>query len=178
MTDNYIKFLKSYRYKKILNYNERNLEIDHNFIQFIFPLNIKSKYSIDCPIINIQELIHHNEYEFAREKMILSLDLMLKHWGLRRRKIKKLINLNSEEKNDENEEEKVEYIEEIVLQDSSRLRLFQGHNAQRVSRVLQSLIFHKHERLAYQLLTLLESHIENTIWRERYEEAIKLMNEI
>ena len=83
MTQRYYNFLKSSRFGEIMRYSPLQLENDHNFIQWIFPTTTPSRFSHNAPVIDIAELRSHPDFEEAREKMSESLNLMLRHWGLK-----------------------------------------------------------------------------------------------
>ena len=83
MTQRYYDFLKSSRFGEIMRYSPLQLENDHNFIQWIFPTTTPSRFSHNAPVIDIEELRSHPDFEEARKKMSESLNLMLRHWGLK-----------------------------------------------------------------------------------------------
>lgn len=154
-TNNYYFFLESYKYKEILQYSEGELEIGHDFIQWIFPTTTQSAYNSDAPCINIRELRNHEQFPDAQEKMKQSLKLMKSHWGL---------------KDDGS-----------VI--TPKVFLLNGHNGLRFSRVLQSLVYHDMESEARSLLAQVlkvpedlvkpETQGGRTLWEVRLEQAIK-----
>lgn len=152
-TQRYYEFLRSKRYDRIMRYTSNQLEEDHAFIQWLFPTTTPSRFNNTAPVIDIIELKSHPDFQSAREKIINSLYLIMKHWGI-----------------DENFE----------VFDFNRFKLLNGHNGLRLSRVLQSLIYHDLKELAEKLLATVLMH-ENklllnfigdiTIWELRFEEA-------
>ena len=65
----------------ILNYDNKKLEDKHKYIQYLFPLPIKSKYNPDAPVINqifINEAINNME---IRKNIIKSFLRMLNFYG-------------------------------------------------------------------------------------------------
>ncbi len=87
-TQTYIDFMSSSRrnahgktFQQILNYSEEEMEFDHEYIQWLFPLPEPSPYNPLAPVINVAELqvlltdqIKHN-LELAANKM-------LDFWGI------------------------------------------------------------------------------------------------
>lgn len=152
-TNDYLNFLKSDNYNNILKYDSFLLEDDHNFIQWIFPTTMLSTVNNQAPIINIKELRNSPEYTDARNKMKLSLKLITKHWGI-----------------------SDEYF------DINKFQRLDGHNGLRLSRVLQSLIYHGLNEDSLELLTTVTDNIEYlnntkmvgdlTLWKIRYDEAL------
>lgn len=76
-TNDYINFLASQRYEDIMNYNDHQLESDHNFIQWIFPTTTKSAFTHNAPIIDIKELRTYHV-----EQIVRSLNKMTDYWGI------------------------------------------------------------------------------------------------
>eukprot|EP01031_Cornospumella_fuschlensis_P025091 gene25091-30305_t len=82
----YIQFLQGTRptghgryFQEILAYNDRQLEADHQFIQWIFPLPDPSPVNPNAPLIEIKSL---SANAVAHEKMCLSYQKMCQFWGL------------------------------------------------------------------------------------------------
>lgn len=157
MTTEYYDFLKSHRYDEIMSYNEKELEDCHAFIQWIFPTTTPSAFNSEAPVINIVELRASSDYNDAREKIIDSLELILKHWG-------------------------IEYEDEgLYIYDQTKFKLLNGHNGLRFSRVLQSLVYHEYTDLAQAILEFVLDNVSllkpkrqdgKTIWEIRLQEAI------
>lgn len=150
----YYNFLDSELFERIMSYNEHELEDDHSFIQWIFPTIRRSIYNRDAPIIDISELRSHHKYEDARLKMLRSLEMMKVHWGI----------MGNE------------------IFDFEKFQCLDGHNGLRLSRVLQSLIYHELVTEAYELLRLVCSNLKylhphyergTLIWERRFNEAIE-----
>lgn len=126
-TKEYIKFLNGecqtnngVNFEEILYYNDIELEEDHGYIQWIFPLDEKSSCAIEIPIIDLKELTQEIANDNSITKKIkLSYELMMNHWGLNNRR--NLIKIN----------------------------LLNGHDALRLSRMLQSLVYHGLKDLAF-----------------------------
>lgn len=140
-TDDYIDFLNNKRptsngkmYLEIINYNEDELENDHGFIQWIFPLTEPSNYATDVPIIDIEQLQKHiMEDPTIVDKLIVSYNMMIKHWGLDG---------------------------DLTTKNEKTLKL-NGHDALRLSRMLQSLIFHNKSGLAITTYEKVVQYIKN-----------------
>lgn len=118
-TDSYISFIEGRictpegsDIATILKYSEEELEADHAFIQWLFPLPEPSAYNPYAPVIDIDELQQAlSQHPMLQSTMLTALKKMQVFWGispLDRRRIKKL----------------------------------NGHNGLRFSRVLQSLVYH------------------------------------
>jgi hypothetical protein len=56
---NEINNIDGLKYNDILNYDNKRLEDRHNYIQYLFPLPVKSKYNSNAPVI---DQIFINEY--------------------------------------------------------------------------------------------------------------------
>jgi hypothetical protein len=160
-TQRYYNFLTSDRYVQIQNYTPSELERDHSFIQWIFPTTTASAFNSSAPIIDVNDLRSSPEFEDARIKLIQSLELMIKHWGI------------------ECSESGLE------ISNVKNFQLLNGHNGLRFSRVLQSMVYHDFGKLAETLLefvllniTLLRPAMHNgkTIWEIRLDEAYNFEN--
>ncbi len=84
-TKEYIQFIRGgttshgMTFEEIMNYTDRDLEDDHAYIQWIFPLAAPSQFNPDAPVINIAELQNYPE---AKEAMLRSYEKITKFWGL------------------------------------------------------------------------------------------------
>ncbi|RYY86521.1 hypothetical protein EON63_05610 [archaeon] len=85
-TEVYIEFLQGQRLtshgkslQDILAYNDRQLEADHQFIQWIFPLPDPSPYNPNAPLIDIRLLLSNS---IVKDKILLSYEKMRNFWGL------------------------------------------------------------------------------------------------
>lgn len=136
-TKDYINFLNGKlctengkTYSEIINYTSDDLENDHKFIQWIFPTTQPSDYAKNVPIIDIAEL-----QTFIRddptiiEKLKQSYNLMIKHWGL------------------------------DDIQCIKNMEKLNGHNALRLSRMLQSLVYHNQKSMALLTYEIVSQHI-------------------
>jgi len=156
-TNNYFNFLKSKSgesWDAIMRYNEYQLESSHTFIQWIFPTTTQSRFNENCPVISLTELRRHSDFNDAKSKMIISLSLMKNHWGINSNKVV----------------------------DISKFKRLSGQNGLRLSRVIQSLIYHDLCVEASDLLSIVLSNLQQlnvwkvngiTIWQNRYNEAIE-----
>ena len=77
-TQSYINFLESERFLQILNYTDRQLEEDHAFIQWIFPLDVPSAFNSNAPIINPYLL---QDYPEVCQAILVSTEKMVSYWG-------------------------------------------------------------------------------------------------
>jgi len=151
-TEEYYQFLNSGEWETIMGYNENQLESSHTFIQWIFPTTKPSQFNNRCPVITVKELRTHPDFINAKLKMKVSLSLMKKHWGIR--------------------------TDDTV--DIPKFKRLNGHNGLRMSRVIQSLVYHDLIDEALNLLEFVKSKLENlnvrkengiTIWECRFNEA-------
>jgi len=157
-TDNYFHFIYTPKFSQMQRYTSQELEDDHEFIQWIFPTTTKSKFNKLSPIIKINELRSNQLFEQAKLLMSRhSLKLMLKHWGI-----------SSDMK---------------TIFNKDKFKLLNGHNGVRLSRVLQSLVYHDLLEIALTLFTIVVQNIpgllvpfydgDNLLWIVRINEAIK-----
>lgn len=135
-TDAYILFLSDQLstgsgrlYSQILKSTTEQLENDHQFIQWLFPLQEASAYVSQSPIINLKQLQSaiQNDPTIC-QKMLASTIMMFKHWGL-------TIHNSCKESNP-------------VVINLQNLKRLNGHDGLRFSRVLQSLVYHGFHDLA------------------------------
>jgi len=78
---NEINNIDGLKYNDILNYDNKRLEDRHNYIQYLFPLPVKSKYNPDTPVIDqifINEAIINMK---IRKNIIKSFLKMLNFYG-------------------------------------------------------------------------------------------------
>lgn len=85
-TEKYIGFLQGTRrtghgksFLDILAYDDRHLESDHQYIQWIFPLPDASAYNSDAPLIDVKSVFAN---PIAKGSVVLSYDKMRNFWGL------------------------------------------------------------------------------------------------
>ncbi len=139
-------------YNQIIKYNDQQLESDHQFIQWLFPLLSSSHYAQGCPIINISELQKALEQEhYILPKIKLSYQLILHHWGFNVIESDQLI--KNSINNPFTKTNNYFLIEPRVNFFEKKIKLLNGHNGLRLTRVLQSLIYHGLINLAYYTLT-------------------------
>jgi hypothetical protein len=84
-TIDYINFIQGGKtshgvsFEEIMIYTDRQLEYDHQFIQWIFPLDTPSMFNADAPIINLQEL---SNFPAAKSAIVRSSDKLTTFWGI------------------------------------------------------------------------------------------------
>lgn len=116
-------------YSQILKSTTQQLENDHQFIQWLFPLMEASAYISQSPIINLKELkVAMQNDPTIRQKMLASTAMMFKHWGL-------AIDNSCKESNP-------------IVTNVRNLKRLNGHDGLRFSRLLQSLNYHGLHELA------------------------------
>lgn len=193
-TIEYLKFLNNEiktpdgaTYTQIMNYNDTQLEDNHNFIQWIFPLTVPSKATLhNHPIINDFTILNKH-INFARKKMALSFILMTRHWGIKTHFIS--TQYTSCIKNPFPQKNLPPFLR-LQVHDRNALQLLNFHDSLRLSRMLQSLVYHNYKNLATYLLNTIIPYT-NTIltpmyhpstttteWAYRMQEAISLMKKI
>ena len=180
-TDDYVSFIEGTLvippYKRnieqILNYSEDELEEDHSYIQWLFPLHETSNFNPYAPLLDVSYL----QQLLAQKPIIIetitkSAEKMMNFWG-------------------------------IKPFDQDRLRMLNGHNGLRFSRVLQSLVFHGLQPLAKEMLEVVldvlhkqqqfsifprdkklflrptyDRNSKLTLWEVNYQRACDLMQSI
>lgn len=81
----YLDFLNGGRtsngltFNQFLDYSDQDLESDHSFIQWVFPLPDPSRFNPDAPLIDICQTLKN---PLAQEKIVLSYGKMKEFWGL------------------------------------------------------------------------------------------------
>jgi hypothetical protein len=85
-TMDYIHFIKGSgntghgkTFEEIMKYNDQQLEGDHQFIQWIFPLPTVSMFNSNCPVINVKEL---QKYPQAKEAVLGPYEKLTRFWGI------------------------------------------------------------------------------------------------
>ena len=115
----------------ILNYDNKKLEDKHKYIQYLFPLPIKSKYNPDAPVINqifINEAINNME---IRKNIIKSFLRMLNFYGY---------------------SYSVKPFDIIDKGETKQWLTKQNHNYLRITRILKFLMLVKMDLLAYKFV--------------------------
>ena len=137
-TQDYINFLNGTQcteygktYNDIMKYDHDDIEHDCRFIQWIFPLREKSAFAHNVPIIDLNELTN-----FINEDKTI-VDKLVKSYNL--------------------------MMNHWGLFDATtqKVKLLNGHNALRFSRMLQSLVYHKQIKLAQEAYKLISVHFGN-----------------
>lgn len=179
MTQKYLQFMagnivnsEGFTVSTILNYNSLQLESDHAFIQWIFPLPEPSRFNPDAPLIDVKELKQSLQQKETDETMRQVIEnheratmMMLQFWG-----IEPAIN-------------------------PKRITCLNGHNGLRFSRFLQCLVYHGYREKAKSILDqilgivnssdgkeakLLKPSINRstgkTLWEECYLHACDMMD--
>lgn len=121
--------------KDVLDMNEQELEDNHKYIQWCFPLETKSKYNSSAPVLDDMELhlIIHN-YE-ARKNFYSVFEKMLVFYGF-----------------------SINYKRKIQLEDVQRVKEWSSnrpHNFLRITRIVNSLTLLGYKNLAQDFQTIL-----------------------
>ncbi len=153
-------------------YTDRELEFDHAYIQWIFPLPEASRFNPDAPLIDVSELkkelqgngsSNENTVRILKENHERAVLKMVQFWGIDPFNAKRLACLN-------------------------------GHNGLRFSRFIQCMVYHGHQVQARSVLDNVLAIVNSTdpnqakmlrpsmdrasgmtIWEERYLHACKVM---
>lgn len=128
---NKINNVEGLKYNDILKYNNKQLEDKHNYIQYLFPLPIKSIYNPDAPVINeifINEAINNL---IIRKNIIRSFLRMMNFYGF---------------------EYSMKPFSLIDKEESKHWLRKHDHNYLRITRILKFLILVKMEMLAYKFV--------------------------
>ena len=138
MSDFFIDFFQNkitnidgLKYDDILSYDNKKLEDKHKYIQYLFPLPIKSKYNPDAPVIDqifINEAINNLE---IRKNIIKSFLRMLDFYGY---------------------SYSVKPFDIIDKGETKQWLTKQNHNYLRITRILKFLMLVKMEFLAYKFV--------------------------
>jgi len=100
-TNDYVDFLNGKflvngnSYDDIIKYDNDDIKNDTTFYKWMFP--ITSKYAIDqnFPVVNIKALQQHiANNSTIQDKLVCSLNMMMKYWGLDTGDVTKIIKLN------------------------------------------------------------------------------------
>lgn len=96
------------------------LEFSHNYIQWMFPLNERSKHHPIAPVLDDEDIQFIQSHEEIKINMLHSFDVMLRFYGFDRDKL--AIHRNNE-----------------FLKKSKRWLTKNNHNFLRITRILKSL---------------------------------------
>ena len=138
MSDFFIDFFQNkitnidgLKYDDILSYDNKKLEDKHNYIQYLFPLPVRSRYNSNAPIIDqifINEAINNLE---IRKNIIKSFLRMLTFYGF---------NYTVKPFNIIDKEEDKQWLSK------------HNHNYLRITRILKFLMLVKMDLLAYKFV--------------------------
>lgn len=113
-------------------FDHRHLEYIHDFIQWIFPLEVKSQYCKSAAVLTREDFDYCQNSALIQENQLKSLDLMLEYYGLYRKG------------------------KEIFAQENLNIRDHiwlkrGGHNQLRITRMIRSLALCGNEEVAQSL---------------------------
>jgi hypothetical protein len=183
MTESYLQFMtgeapssEGQSIANILRYTSTELEADHAFIQWIFPLPEPSRFNPYAPVIDIAELKRalDQKGDPRIQKVLENHDkatqLMLKFWGIVYNPENHSIDCNMK-----------------------KLICLNGHNGLRFSRFLQSLVYHGNRDKAERVLNAVLVKVNDgskklkpsmdhskrrTIWELCFNNACELMEQL
>lgn len=72
---------EGYRIDEILASRDHFLEVDHLYIQWLFPLTEPSGFNPDAPILDEDQITIFKADPYLREKVLEAFNRMLKFWG-------------------------------------------------------------------------------------------------
>lgn len=141
-TDDFIDFYLGNRpnengmtFEEILSFSEKEREIHHNFIQWLFPLEVPSPVCPHAPLVT-SEMAQAFKTEYAlKENLLRATKMMLSHYGLKL-SIDQILP-------DEDFEKKKKNIS--------------GHNLLRVTRILKSLVLLGQRHLSHIIFVCLNN---------------------
>ncbi|WP_420422515.1 opioid growth factor receptor-related protein [Simkania sp.] len=104
-------------FETICHYTEDELELHHNFIQWLFPMTKRSQMTSEPIMLNETIIEAFLEDSHLQNQLVRALDLMLAHYGLKRDK------------------ERISKASDF----DQKKRHLSGHNLARIDRILNSL---------------------------------------
>ena len=72
-----------YTLEEMWTWEARRIETIHNFIQWLFPLDVPSANSFKVPILTAEDIVEFRTDAEIRRKLMMSLRMMLKYCGFR-----------------------------------------------------------------------------------------------
>ncbi|GHV09736.1 hypothetical protein FACS189485_22570 [Spirochaetia bacterium] len=102
------------------HYNYEQLENIHDYIQWMFPLNKKSRVNLSAPVLNDKDILYIKDSNTIKQNMFASVLVITDFWGIGK-----------------------EYSENKYCIKNDRVKTWltpMNHNFLRISRVLKSLI--------------------------------------
>ena len=133
-------------FKDILEFSNYQLEAEHSFIQWVFPLKEQSAFNPDAPLLTDEEITLFRNVFYLNLKLVAATRRMMYFYGMQ----------ISSEKN-------VSFVNEDL---PSWLRDF-NHNFLRMTRILKSLRYLGEERLSQNIFECLKEH--QSFWQESYD---------
>lgn len=67
--------------RKILGWEGKKLEHTHDYIQWLFPLSVQSRYNPNAPLLTLEDMLYMANNEQCQCNLIWSVDLMLDFYG-------------------------------------------------------------------------------------------------
>jgi len=128
--------LSGVTFETILHYSDEELELYHNFIQWLFPMTKPSQMTSEPIRLNTAIIQAFQEDFKLQQQLLRALDLMLAHYGLKREKEKVLTAAHFEQQK----------------------QYLSGHNLAWIDRMLNSLMSLGNQKLAKALFQCL-SHL-------------------
>lgn len=144
---------------EIWDWDYEELELNHNYIQWLFPLNEKSNYNLFAPVLSINDIEEFSTNEVIKQNIIQSFRVILDFYGL------SLI---------EDIENKAIFINKAVHYEvrKSEWITSNNHNYLRITRILRCLYLLKldiYSDAFLESLTTIYSENENIISETSYQ---------
>lgn len=126
---------------EILSWSFDRLEMDHSYIQWLFPLEEKSNFNIDAPILTTNDIKEFRKDVILQEKFLFSFHKILLFFGFVLEGNNIRVQIDGEYHKDAK-------------------WLFRGfnHNMLRITRVLRSLYLLEQEELSKKFLEVLRNY--------------------
>lgn len=128
--------------KDMWSFNDWEMENTHHFIQWMFPLELKSNHNKTAPVVSAEDLKVANTKDF-KKNLLTSLNVMENFWGFNVKHQNKLF------KRPKNFHDCME----------CNWMTAYNHNFIRITRVLHSLVIFGLEEEAQELFDYLEKHV-------------------
>ena len=66
----------------ILEYSYGQLEVDHSYVQWLFPLKERSMFNVDAPLLKDSEIVLFKSDPELKSKFLKSAYMMLDYFGM------------------------------------------------------------------------------------------------
>ena len=126
--------------EQIFTFSEEELEIHHNFIQWLFPMTVPSSVCPEAPLATPEIISAFKENHLLQNQLLRATKVMLAHYGLK---------LSGDQ---------------VLMGDDFPIKKqnISGHNLLRISRILKSLVTLGKRELSHGIFVCLSNlvHVE------------------